>query len=673
MLSFLRQRETAPTTTYCQTRRGVHSKVVMNGTARSVVIPTCVDSLLGFSGESDLVVAVVGTGRSIAAFRLHSASWSSASASGSLFGQESSDTAAPVPGWNDFLAQTPLFETPLARAHESIVKDFILFCGPANKWALFATVAPCLAPAAFNNAYPHALYTNATSTLGFTRQSDNITLWLVCLKSGNICDSVEFMADHILLSHAAGVQIDGDIMAVTSVKNQTIYLFHIKESGSFIKLREIGTHNHDDDAFVLSQARADEEAYLEATGRSIKHLSSLSYDTNESSSSSSSPPSVPSSSHRNSFNSYRSFLPASIYRQHYSSTISASPSTTPAPAPIQFRAPTDSTGPVRGADIRRQLRRSQRSTVLPRVTLAQSNPTTSAASALLASADPRSPWNLFSSPAGHGLPLPQGPPPTPPTPPGGRTRRAGQIFGPAPAAPSLKDLPLSGIKQRLMAFLYRQAMEFGTPVAIQQFYMTFDQYASLVMWKMQFLSDSHILIKFGSVDNSVGRNIEPTTSHPCIFAIYSLETTRVTAVFDNASHELLELYQSWPQFRHAGGRAGGMAFITTACNNAHAREFVKRQLYSVRKAKNGGVAQAVKRILAGVPMNPQSYIESPYLDQSIFHYDEGIINNVNRPRSWSSEYPIKFWDRQTRGVRFKLDPNPARPGTPDAAALMRAK
>ncbi|KAJ3099622.1 acid phosphatase det1 [Physocladia obscura] len=250
-----------------------------------------------------------------------------------------------------------------------------------------------------------------------------------------------------------------------------------------------------------------------------------------------------------------------------------------------------------------------------------------------------------------------------------RVAPIGGISPPPPPLPLLQSQevldpktvkPLSGLKQRLLAFLYRQAVENGTQSAMRHYYMTFEQFASLVMWRIQFIDESTILIKFGGVEASVGRALEPPTSQTVFFAIYNLETTRITAVFDNMSHEFLELFESFPQLRGFCEMGGGaMNFITTGSNNMHAREFVKKQLYSVRKAKNGGVSQAVKRVFAAIPPNPQMYIESPYLDQVLFNYDESVINNINRPKPLSGEFAVKFWDRQTRSIRFKIDPFPA--------------
>ncbi|KAJ3268161.1 acid phosphatase det1 [Blyttiomyces sp. JEL0837] len=74
-------------------------------------------------------------------------------------------------------------------------------------------------------------------------------------------------------------------------------------------------------------------------------------------------------------------------------------------------------------------------------------------------------------------------------------------------------------------------------------------------------------------------------------------------------------------------------------------------------ARNSGAPQTVKRILSALPHNPQSFIDSPYLDHALYVYDDKMVNNYDRGRPcW--EFPVKFWCRRTGKVKFKLDPNP---------------
>ena len=77
-----------------------------------------------------------------------------------------------------------------------------------------------------------------------------------------------------------------------------------------------------------------------------------------------------------------------------------------------------------------------------------------------------------------------------------------------------------------------------------------------------------------------------------------------------------------------------------------------------RKARNGGAAQAVKRLLSGCPQNPQSFYITPYFDHNLFSWDDKLINAYDRARP-CSEFPVKFFERKTGKLKFKLDPHAA--------------
>ncbi|KAJ6809758.1 light-mediated development protein DET1 [Iris pallida] len=70
---------------------------------------------------------------------------------------------------------------------------------------------------------------------------------------------------------------------------------------------------------------------------------------------------------------------------------------------------------------------------------------------------------------------------------------------------------LSGIKQRLLSFIFRKTWdeEADPTLRVQhlkmKFYCYFQDYVDLIMWKVQFLDRHHLLIKFGSVDGVVSR------------------------------------------------------------------------------------------------------------------------------------------------------------------------
>jgi De-etiolated protein 1 Det1 len=67
--------------------------------------------------------------------------------------------------------------------------------------------------------------------------------------------------------------------------------------------------------------------------------------------------------------------------------------------------------------------------------------------------------------------------------------------------------------------------------------------------------------------------------------------------------------------------------------------------------------QALRKVLAGVLVAPQSLCASPMLDARLFQYDEKLVSTVVRARSFS-DAPIKIASRShPRRLRFVLHPD----------------
>ncbi|KAJ1565554.1 acid phosphatase det1, partial [Cladochytrium tenue] len=363
---------------------------------------------------------------------------------------------------------TATHEVQVTFGTEQLFKDFCLFTND-RRFVVLASAVPNFSPLRLK--YLHSL--TCFPSL------DDVTFWLVNLEDGVICDRIVFTQDYIVLSNHSGVQLYDDILAVTSVQNQSIHFVHIRPSGSFLMGRTVGWHTDDVDEMPIAQLRENEFQHLQATG-GVTPL-----------------PSDP---------------------------------TALAPYPTRTNLDTDD--------------------------------------------------------------------------------------GSSPPEPARDDVPYSGFKQRFLSFLYRKAMASEKMRTVRHYYLSFSQFASLVMWRMQFLDDNHILVKMGVLENVVNRG-EPSSSQTCFFVLFSLETSAVLEVYENSSEELLELFETWPQFRgHAAGDA--QTYSTFACNNEFARDAFHRQMYSIRKARNGG-----GRLFG--------------------------------------DLPIKFWCRNTNQLRFRLDPNPVPP------------
>ncbi|CAH9102348.1 unnamed protein product [Cuscuta europaea] len=216
---------------------------------------------------------------------------------------------------------------------------------------------------------------------------------------------------------------------------------------------------------------------------------------------------------------------------------------------------------------------------------------------------------------------------------------------------------LGVLKQRLLSFIFRGIWNEESDQATRmlnlkkKFYLHFQDYVDLIIWKVQFLDRYHLLIKFGSVDGGMSRNVD---NHPSFFAVYNMETTEIVAFYQNSADELYLLFELFCDHFHASSRSSlHMNFISTHSNNVHALE----QLRGI-KNKASSFSQFVKKVLATIPCSCQSQSPSPYFDQSLFRYDEKLISAADRHRQ-SIDHPIKFISRRQANIlKFKIKAGP---------------
>lgn len=208
----------------------------------------------------------------------------------------------------------------------------------------------------------------------------------------------------------------------------------------------------------------------------------------------------------------------------------------------------------------------------------------------------------------------------------------------APLRP-YRETCVNGLKHRLLVHLWWCANRDGSPEAKRRFYQHFEQFKMLRMWKMQLLDEAILLIKYASEDVVTLRVADPN-SQPSFFVVYNMETTQVLAVFENTSEQLLELFEQFcDSFRNAMLHSPGQ-FTCSASSNIYARQIQRRFKHTIINAKYGGHTEAVKRLLAQLPISSQSYSSSPYLDLSLFSYDDKWVSVMERPKA-CGDHPIR--------------------------------
>ncbi|KAG8232325.1 hypothetical protein J437_LFUL009424 [Ladona fulva] len=219
-----------------------------------------------------------------------------------------------------------------------------------------------------------------------------------------------------------------------------------------------------------------------------------------------------------------------------------------------------------------------------------------------------------------------------------------------------RENAINSLKHRLLVFLFRRAKHISDktndPYELRKFYQYFDQFKALRMWKMQLLDEDHLLIKYASEDVVTLKASEPN-SQSSFFVLYNMVTTEVLAVYENTSEELLRLFENFCDLFRNAKRHSESQFTCSPSNNIYARVIQQRFKQTIVSARFGGPTEATKRLLAQLPISSQSYSSSPYLDLSLFSYDDKWVSVMERPKA-CGEHPIRFYARDSGLLKFRI-------------------
>ncbi|KAF7732136.1 acid phosphatase det1 [Apophysomyces ossiformis] len=216
------------------------------------------------------------------------------------------------------------------------------------------------------------------------------------------------------------------------------------------------------------------------------------------------------------------------------------------------------------------------------------------------------------------------------------------------------------IQQIVLSKLYRMAIsENDGGHTLVQFYRNFNVYASLKLWRIQLLSESKLLIKM-IPESAILNQLTDISSQFAIFIVLNLHTRQIEKLFDNSSEEVVKLFTECADIRqcHSEQDTQKTAIYMELRKAWKVHKWMGLQLSANRSITfPPSNSEALKRLAADLPRAPQSSIDSPYFDLSLFSYDDKLLNWVDRPRTTSDI--IKFYSRKTGELAFKIDPNPA--------------
>jgi de-etiolated-1 len=220
---------------------------------------------------------------------------------------------------------------------------------------------------------------------------------------------------------------------------------------------------------------------------------------------------------------------------------------------------------------------------------------------------------------------------------------------------AFREPTINSLKHRILVHLFNQAKARyieGDRVALRKFYQNFDQFLGLRMWKMQLLDEDHLLIKY-SDEAVVTLKVHEPNSHASFFVIYNIWEKKILAVHSNISDELLYLFENFTDNFRNSKLSFNSQWTCSPSNNIYANLLHQRFKQTIISAKGGGNIEATKRINAQLPISAQSYSSSPYLDLSLFSYDDKWVSIMERPKA-ASEFPIRFFARDSGLLRFRI-------------------
>lgn len=88
---------------------------------------------------------------------------------------------------------------------------------------------------------------------------------VVRISDGKICSMVELKNDCIVLNAHIGVSLYRDKLSVTSLKNQAVYLFEVKDDGQLYQIKTIGWTQYEDDELFLNLCQTNLKHYVDSS------------------------------------------------------------------------------------------------------------------------------------------------------------------------------------------------------------------------------------------------------------------------------------------------------------------------------------------------------------------------------------------------------------------------
>lgn len=216
------------------------------------------------------------------------------------------------------------------------------------------------------------------------------------------------------------------------------------------------------------------------------------------------------------------------------------------------------------------------------------------------------------------------------------------------------EVVLSGTKQRLLSYLYHQC---ANTMQVDNFLHTFYQFQTMRMWQMQLVTSSIVLIRYVTEDGFMA--VPTIAPYPALLVLMDWQTGVVLGVFDRYSINFLKLLENCQEeFKYPH------VFLNRfPCTIQHSQQALathQRTKSALTETRGGSDKQTRKRIISQLPYSFSHIpIETPYLDPSMFRFDDRLITLIERTKLIDSEV-IRFFSRVTSLPLFEMHLNQGR-------------
>ncbi|CAF0783797.1 unnamed protein product [Adineta steineri] len=213
----------------------------------------------------------------------------------------------------------------------------------------------------------------------------------------------------------------------------------------------------------------------------------------------------------------------------------------------------------------------------------------------------------------------------------------------------MNDKQLCTLKQRLLTYLYKRAKQSNKQL---RFIHSFNDYLASKFYKVQFLTNNIILLKFAH-ETIVNKRQQEQQMHYALFVVYNIQTSTILNIYDDSSTELATIFEKYnDDFRYSSSYGlinyKNLEFFPLS-TYAGRRQFEHMYYHST----STGDYDSIKRLLMQLPLRTITHTISPYLDLNLYSYDDKIVHIDDMTKTCPNN-PVRFFSRDCQRMKFQL-------------------